>query len=126
MDVLNLADSIPEALIQISNIDGNSTCVDCGAADNDWASLGFAVLVCIECAGHHRSLGTHITSIRSISMDMWSEDQIMKLAIGGNNKFKAFVSNYSEINLSNITEKYTSPRLLYYRYVLIHFLIHIY
>ena len=29
----------------------------------DWASLNLGALMCIECSGIHRNLGTHVSSI---------------------------------------------------------------
>ena len=39
--------------------------------DPDWASVNFGVLVCIECSGIHRNLGTHLSRIRSLELDDW-------------------------------------------------------
>lgn len=50
-------------ITNIIAIPGNDKCVDCGASRPDWASLGFGVLICLECAGYHRSLGKYISLI---------------------------------------------------------------
>ncbi|KAI8643213.1 hypothetical protein BD408DRAFT_365152 [Parasitella parasitica] len=47
----------------------NHYCVDCHAENPDWCSLNLGVLLCIECSGIHRSLGTHISKIRSLTLD---------------------------------------------------------
>lgn len=47
----------------------NPTCADCGRTNPTWASVNLGVLVCLECAGRHRSLGTHISKMRSITLD---------------------------------------------------------
>jgi len=44
-------------IAHIISIPGNDKCVDCSASRPEWASLGFGVLVCLDCAGYHRSLG---------------------------------------------------------------------
>ena len=49
-----------------SEIPGNDTCVDCGAPGPTWASLNLGCLMCIECSGIHRNLGTHISRVRSL------------------------------------------------------------
>ena len=41
-----------------------------------WASANLGVYLCLNCSGVHRSLGTHITQVRSITMDAWFPDQI--------------------------------------------------
>lgn len=40
-------------------------------ADPDWASLNIGVLMCIECSGIHRNLGSHISKVRSLDLDEW-------------------------------------------------------
>jgi len=47
----------------------NPACADCGAAKPDWASISLGVVVCIECSGVHRSLGAHISKVRSLTLD---------------------------------------------------------
>jgi hypothetical protein len=49
MDTLDSWDDLPENIVEILQAEGNDTCVDCNADKPDWASLGFSVLVCLEC-----------------------------------------------------------------------------
>ena len=39
--------------------------------DPDWASINLGVLICIECSGVHRKLGSHISRVRSLDLDEW-------------------------------------------------------
>jgi hypothetical protein len=50
----------------------NRRCADCSQPQPDWAVLNLGVLVCIECSGIHRSLGTHISKVRSLTLDAWT------------------------------------------------------
>lgn len=40
-------------------------------SDPDWASLNIGALMCIECSGIHRNLGSHISRVRSLDLDEW-------------------------------------------------------
>lgn len=58
-------------LQQVRDADaGNKICADCGSESKvDWVSLNLGIVICIECSGIHRSLGTHITKVRSLTLD---------------------------------------------------------
>ncbi|KAJ4984669.1 arf gtpase activator [Stagonosporopsis vannaccii] len=50
---------------------GNRSCADCGSESKaDWVSINLGIVICIECSGIHRSLGTHITKVRSLTLDV--------------------------------------------------------
>uniref|UniRef100_A0A452ISR3 Uncharacterized protein n=1 Tax=Gopherus agassizii TaxID=38772 RepID=A0A452ISR3_9SAUR len=72
------------ALQSIRNIRGNSHCVDCEAQDPDWASLNLGALMCIECSGIHRNLGTHLSRVRSLDLDDWPIELIKVMSSIGN------------------------------------------
>ncbi|EKG14561.1 Arf GTPase activating protein [Macrophomina phaseolina MS6] len=64
-------------LEQIREADaGNKYCADCGSESKvDWVSINLGIVVCIECSGIHRSLGTHISKVRSLTLDVHSFTQ---------------------------------------------------
>jgi hypothetical protein len=39
--------------------------------DPSWASINLGILLCIECSGVHRKLGSHISRVRSLDLDEW-------------------------------------------------------
>ncbi|KAI5295142.1 hypothetical protein KEM52_002255, partial [Ascosphaera acerosa] len=68
-------DDNPSRLLQmIREADpSNSTCADCGSSIKvEWVSINLGMVFCIECSGIHRSLGTHISKIRSLTLDVHS------------------------------------------------------
>ncbi|KAG2194386.1 hypothetical protein INT47_006701 [Mucor saturninus] len=69
----------------------NHYCADCGAKNPDWCSLNLGILLCIECSGIHRSLGTHVSKIRSLTLDStsYTPDIIELLKSIGNAKSNA-------------------------------------
>ncbi|XP_068453428.1 arf-GAP with GTPase, ANK repeat and PH domain-containing protein 2 isoform X1 [Clinocottus analis] len=72
------------ALQAIRNAKGNHLCVDCEAPNPTWASLNLGALICIECSGIHRNLGTHLSRVRSLDLDDWPGELTQVLAAIGN------------------------------------------
>ncbi|XP_073191077.1 arf-GAP with GTPase, ANK repeat and PH domain-containing protein 3 isoform X1 [Lepidochelys kempii] len=72
------------ALQTVRTARGNSFCVDCDAPNPDWASLNLGSLMCIECSGIHRNLGTHLSRVRSLDLDDWPGELIMVMTAIGN------------------------------------------
>uniref|UniRef100_A0A8C2CXB4 ArfGAP with GTPase domain, ankyrin repeat and PH domain 2 n=1 Tax=Cyprinus carpio TaxID=7962 RepID=A0A8C2CXB4_CYPCA len=73
------------ALQAIRNAKGNDLCVDCGAPSNlNNKDLNLGALICIECSGIHRNLGTHLSRVRSLDLDDWPSELTKVLAAIGN------------------------------------------
>ena len=69
----NSFDENPSKLLEtIRSADqGNAWCADCGSTSKvEWVSINLGIVLCIECSGIHRSLGTHISKIRSLTLDI--------------------------------------------------------
>ncbi|KAI4601427.1 hypothetical protein KJ359_011556 [Pestalotiopsis sp. 9143b] len=82
-------DESPDKLLQMlrDHDQGNLWCADCGGgAKVEWVSINLAIILCIECSGIHRSLGTHISKVRSLTLDITSftPDIIELLLLVGN------------------------------------------
>ncbi|KAH7132024.1 hypothetical protein B0J11DRAFT_420955, partial [Dendryphion nanum] len=74
----------------IKTVPGNGQCADCGARNPGWASWSVGVFLCMRCAALHRKLGTHISKVKSLSMDKWDHAQVDNMKRTGNiesNKF---------------------------------------
>jgi len=41
-----------------------------------WASWNLGCFFCLTCAGIHRRLGTHISKVKSVTLDSWTPEQI--------------------------------------------------
>ena len=49
---------------------GNRWCADCNSESKvEWVSINLGIILCIECSGIHRSLGTHVSKVRSLTLD---------------------------------------------------------
>ncbi|KAL5016285.1 hypothetical protein ScPMuIL_005874 [Solemya velum] len=51
-------------------------CADCSASDPNWTSINRGVLICDECCSVHRSLGRHISQVKSLRRGQWSPTQL--------------------------------------------------
>ncbi|KAK7399710.1 hypothetical protein VNO78_10899 [Psophocarpus tetragonolobus] len=81
----------------------NRFCADCNAPDPKWASANIGVFVCLKCCGVHRSLGSHISKVLSVTLDEWSSDDIdAMIEVGGNSSANSIYESY-------IPEGYTKP-----------------
>lgn len=50
-------------------------CADCTASEPTWASINRGVLICDECCSVHRSLGRHISQVKSLKKGQWCPSQ---------------------------------------------------
>jgi len=62
----------------------NKYCADCKRNDPRWASWNLGVFLCIRCSGIHRSMGTHISKVKSVDLDSWTPDQMASVQKWGN------------------------------------------
>ena len=46
--------------------------------------MNHGALICIECSGIHRNLGTHLSRVRSLELDDWSNELIQIMTCIGN------------------------------------------
>ena len=75
--------------------ESNSKCCDCGNSETvEWISISLLCVLCIKCSGVHRSMGSHISKVRSLTLDNFTSPEILHL----------LHNNVSNANVNSIYE----------------------
>ncbi|DBA03063.1 TPA: hypothetical protein N0F65_003310 [Lagenidium giganteum] len=81
---------LKKILDELTKKEENKFCADCGTRGPRWASINLGVFICIACSGIHRSLGVHLTFVRSVNLDSWTSEQVAQMKEWGNARAKEY------------------------------------
>ncbi|EMR08875.1 hypothetical protein PNEG_02660 [Pneumocystis murina B123] len=101
----------------------NVICADCNSSSKaEWCSINIPAILCIECSGVHRSLGSHISKVRSLMLDTTSfTNNLIDFICQTGNKMTNLIyeATYDSVkNLKNIIKPFpTSSREEKYKFI---------
>ncbi|KAA8644354.1 hypothetical protein EYZ11_001664 [Aspergillus tanneri] len=74
-----------QTIKNLLKLEYNKTCADCKRNKHPrWASWNLGIFICIRCSGIHRGMGTHISRVKSVDLDSWTDEQLESVLKWGN------------------------------------------
>jgi len=100
------------------SIPGNNKCLECGNNSIEWVSFPTSIFLCQSCSREHKSFSKKET-IKSLSISEFTERELSKLSIGGNDRYLSILKEYNiSITEPNIQNKYLTFASAYYNALL--------
>ncbi|CRG84080.1 putative protein C824,09c [Talaromyces islandicus] len=76
-----------QTIKNLLKLEPNKTCADCKRNKHPrWASWNLGIFICIRCSGIHRGMGTHISRVKSVDLDAWTDEQLQSVLKWGNGR----------------------------------------
>jgi len=102
-------------LRELSRMGDNKKCADCNAPHPKWVSVTIGCWICMTCSGYHRSLGTHLSFVKSTTLDVWNYGTLKSFKEkGGNSKIKEI---YGDNKINDKMNQYVALDFVREKYV---------
>ncbi|KAJ5759263.1 hypothetical protein N7520_006419 [Penicillium odoratum] len=83
-----------QTIKNLLKLESNKICADCKRNKHPrWASWNLGIFVCIRCSGIHRGMGTHISRVKSVDLDAWTDEQVQGVLKWGNGRANKYWEN---------------------------------
>ena len=107
-----------DKISSLLSIPGNNKCLECDNTSIEWVSFPTSIFLCQSCSREHKSF-TKKETIKCLSIDDFTENELSKLSIGGNDRFLTILKEYNiDINNPNKENKYLTFAAAYYNALL--------
>lgn len=100
------------------SLPGNNKCFECDNTSVEWVSFPTAIFLCPSCGRQHKGFAKK-ENIKSLSVSEFTEKELSKLSIGGNERYLSLLKEYNiPIKEPNIENKYLTFATAYYNALL--------
>ena len=107
-----------DKISSLLSIPGNNKCLECDNTSIEWVSFPTSIFLCQSCSREHKSF-TKKETIKCLSIEEFTENELSKLSIGGNDRFLTILKEYNiDINNPNKENKYLTFAAAYYNALL--------
>lgn len=96
------------------SLPGNNKCLECESTMVEWVSFPTTIFLCSSCGRQHKSFSKK-EIIKSLSVSEFTEKELSKMSIGGNDRFLALLNEYNiPVSEPNTENKYLTYATAYY------------